>query len=92
MTTETPILTPAETAFVKRMAYHVQCGLSFEDAARAVIADDERLFAALCDRASASYVPTPDERGLSYTGPERPGDVIRREMARDVYRRLRPRP
>ncbi len=84
-----PTLTPAERVFIERMAHHVADGLSFEDAARAVIADDERLFAALCDRARPSYVPTPDERGLSYLGPERPGDVIRREMARDVYSRLR---
>lgn len=84
-----PELTPAEKTFVDRMAHHVAKGLSFDDAARAVIEDDQRIFAALCDRRSSHYVPTPDERGAAYTTGERPGDVIAREITRDVYTRLR---
>jgi hypothetical protein len=39
-------LTKSEIAFITRMAPHIEAGLSFEDAARAVLADDERLFLA----------------------------------------------
>jgi hypothetical protein len=84
-------LTPAERAFVDRMAHHVAKGLSFDAAARAVLTDDERLFAAFCDRSEAHYVPTPDERGSSYRTGERPGDLIRREMSRQVYARIKGR-
>lgn len=84
-----PELTPAEKAFVDRMAHHVAKGLSFDDAARAVIEDDQRIFAALCDRSTSHYVPTPDERGSSYRTGERPGDLIVREMSRQVYTTLR---
>lgn len=82
-------LTDAEKVFVARMAHHVEAGLSFDDAARAVIADDQRLFAAFCDRSHSQYAPTPDERGTSFSTPERPGDVIEHELAMAVYGRLR---
>lgn len=82
-------LTPAEKTFIERMASHAARGLSFEDAARAVIADDQRIFAAFCDRSASHYVPTPDGRGTSFTSGERPGDVIVREITREVYTRLR---
>lgn len=42
--------TPAESVFLARMAPHFAAGLSVEESARAVIADDERLFCALHDR------------------------------------------
>lgn len=82
-------LLPAELNFIKRMAFHVEKGLSFDDAARAVIADDERLFNAFCDRSAAHYVQTFDDRGTTWTNAERPGDVIRRELSRSVYRSIR---
>jgi O-glycosyl hydrolase len=43
---EQPALTPAELAFVKRMAPHVAAGMSFDQAAAAVLQDDERLWLA----------------------------------------------
>jgi hypothetical protein len=39
-------MTPAEKTFVNRMIPHVLAGKSFEDAARAVLADDERIWLA----------------------------------------------
>lgn len=69
-------LTAGAKVFVARMAHHVAAGLSFDDAARAVIADDQRILAALCDA----------------NGDDRPGDMIRRELARDTYERLKARP
>jgi hypothetical protein len=39
-------MTPAEKAFVNRMIPHVLAGKSLEDAARAVLADDERIWLA----------------------------------------------
>jgi hypothetical protein len=89
MTDKPASLTPSEAVFVARMAHHVARGLSFDDAARAVIADDQRIFAALCDRRSMSYVPTPDERGRAWDTGERPGNVIEREMAHAVWSRIR---
>ena len=41
-----PALTPAERAFIERMAPHVAAGKSLEEAARAVLADDTRLWLA----------------------------------------------
>ena len=81
--------TSAEIAFLRRMAFHAARGLSYEEAAKAVIADDERLFAAFADRRHATYVPTPDERGKAWDTGERPGDTITRELSRAVYDRLR---
>ena len=42
--------TEAESVFLERMAPHFAAGLSVEESARAVLADDERLFCALHDR------------------------------------------
>lgn len=39
-------LSKSEQIFVQRMAPHVMAGLSFEEAAKAVLADDERLWLA----------------------------------------------
>lgn len=39
-------MTQSEKAFVTRMIPHVLAGKSFDDAARAVLADDERLWLA----------------------------------------------
>lgn len=78
-------LTEAEKVFFTRMATHARKGLSYEEAARAVLADDARIFSALCDRQHTYFVPTADERGSDYTTPPRPGDLIVRELARLVY-------
>jgi len=41
-----PIFTADELAFIKRMAPHIERGASLEGAARAVLADDQRLWLA----------------------------------------------
>ena len=84
-----PELTPDELVFVERMALHIGRGLSFERAARAVLADDERLWKALCDRRTTYLVPTADERGKAYVPNVRSGDLIARRLAADVYARIR---
>lgn len=82
-------VTEAEMVFMARMLPHLLSGKSFEDAGRAVLADDERLFSALHDRRHSQYVPTADERGHSYDGRIGKGDVIVSELCRTVYERLR---
>ncbi len=82
---------PAEATFLRRMLHHAARGLTYEEAAKAVIADDERLFAAFCDKSHSTFVPTPDERGKAWSTGERPGDTITRELARTVYDRIRGR-
>ena len=81
--------TPGELVFLKRMAFHVCNGLSMDDAARAVIADDERIFSAIHDKRSSFYMPTADDRGRAFTTGERKGDLIASELARTVYRKCR---
>lgn len=85
----TPVMTDGEVVFVRRMLPHFMAGKSVEDAAAAVLADDERLFLALFDRSHSEFVPTADERGLSHTTRVGKGDVIATEMAGEVYRRIR---
>lgn len=88
-TTQTPqTLSQGEQVFALRMLPHIQAGMSFEDAARAVIEDDSRLFAALCDRRHFVYVPTADEQGRSYPTSVGVGDVLSGQMSRRVYRKL----
>lgn len=82
-------LSPAERTFALRMAPHLNAGKSFEDAARAALDDDVRILSAAFDRGRSVYVPTPDERGRTYHTGDRPGDVIARELAAAVYRRIR---
>jgi hypothetical protein len=79
---------PAELTFMQRMLPHFLAGKSVEEAARAVLDDDARIFEAFCDRRHSTYVPTPDERGRAYSTPEGRGDVIAREIAATVYARL----
>lgn len=82
-------LSNSEQVFALRMLPHLQSGMSFEDAARAVIEDDARIFAAFCERSCADYVSTPDERGTSYRTRVGTGDVIASEISRTVYETLR---
>lgn len=82
-------LTNAEKTFALRMLPHIVMGKSFEAAASAVLEDDERIFAALCERRHSHYVPTPDERGFSHTSNIGKGDVIASELSKTVYERLR---
>jgi len=82
-------LTADERTFIARMLPHFERGLSIEDCAKAVLEDDERIFAALCDRGSSAYAPTPDERGASHYSGERPGDMIARKLSADIYAALR---
>lgn len=82
-------LTSAEMVFAMRMALHIEKGSSLERAAQGVIEDDQRLFAALCQRGHSFFVPSADERGSSaYTG-ARQGDLIANHLAATVYRELR---
>ena len=82
-------MTKDELVFVKRMAFHVERGLSFDDAARAVIDDDQRIFAAFCDRGHSNYVSTFDERGKAHYTGERTGDVIVRQLSIETYEKVR---
>lgn len=81
-------LTGAELIFVQRMLPHFMAGKPVEECAKAVLADDERLYIALHQRRHSQFVPTYCERGRSYHTPEDKGDVIVSEMARAVYERL----
>lgn len=86
-------LSKAEQVFALRMLPHLNAGKSFEDAARAVLDDDERILAAFCDHRCSYFAPTADERGQSYETAVGKGDVIASELARTVYRQLQePRP
>ena len=82
-------MTEAELVFVKRMLPHFLAGKSAEECAKAVLADDERLYIALHQRRHSQFVPTYCERGRSYQTDEDKGDVIVSELARTVYERLR---
>lgn len=83
-------LSGAELVFVQRMLPHFMAGKSVEDAARAVLDDDVRLFTAFCDRASDTIVGSySDHTGTTYRGREGQGDVIASEITRTVYERLR---
>lgn len=46
-------MTPAEKTFLNRMVPHMMAGLSFEDAGRAVLADDERIWLAATEQTEA---------------------------------------
>ena len=85
----TATLTNDELTFAKRMLPHFLAGKSAVDAARAVLEDDARLFAAFCDRRHSYYVPTADERGASVSTLEGKGDVMAREITSRVYADLR---
>jgi hypothetical protein len=87
-------LAPDVLTFARRMLPHIERGLSFEDAARAVLDDDQRLFAALCDRRHSYSYRSHSSAGelASHDTGARPGDVIAAEMARAVYDRIRRSP
>lgn len=59
--------TEAESVFLARMAPHFAAGLSIEESAAAVIADDERLFCALHDRDTGPAIREALARDV-YTG------------------------
>lgn len=83
-------LTGAEMIFVQRMLPHFLAGKSVEDAARAVLDDDTRLFTAFCDRAHDTIVGSySDHTGRTCRTREGKGDVIASEICGEVYRRLR---
>ena len=82
-------LTKDELIFVQRMLPHFLAGKSVEDAAKAVVEDDERLFAALHDRSHSFFIPTADERGSSGRTRVGKGDAIASELSRAVYQRIR---
>lgn len=86
-------LTDAELVFVTRMLPHIFAGKSLEDAGRAVLDDDARIYTAFCDRATDQFVPGyNDHTGRSYRSEARQGDVIASELCRTVYERLMAKP
>lgn len=89
MSAQTAGLSAAELVFVKRMAVHVSNGMSINEAARAVIEDDERIFSAIHDKRSSFFMPTADDRGRAFTTGERKGDLIANDIARTVYDKCR---
>jgi len=82
-------LSKAEQVFALRMLPHLSAGKSFEDAARAVLDDDARIFAAFCDRRHGYIVPTADERGRPAETSLGQGDLIASEITQTVYEQLR---
>lgn len=83
-------LSSAELVFVQRMLPHFLAGKSVEQAARAVLDDDTRLFVAFCDRAHDTIVGSySDHTGKSSRTREGRGDVIASEITRTVYESLR---
>lgn len=83
-------LTAAELVFVQRMAPHFAAGKSVEEAARAVLDDDARLFESFCDRSHDVIVGSySDHTGKTVRTAKRPGDLIASEITRTVYERLR---
>lgn len=83
------MLTPAEQAFALRMVPHLERGLSFEDAARAVLEDDARLMAVtLASDAHLAIFPDSGPRAC-VSGSGRTGAEIRSNLAHTVYDRLR---
>ena len=69
-------LTKDERIFARRMAAHVEAGKSFEEAARAVLSDDERIWKTIC-----AYQYSSTRRGEQ-------GD-IQSELSNHVYRAIR---
>lgn len=82
-------LTQHEQIFALRMLPHLGAGLSFNDAARSVLDDDARIFAAFCERRHSYIVPTADERGRPAETSLGQGDLIVSEIARTVYEQIR---
>lgn len=82
-------LSGAELIFAQRMLPHFLAGKSVNDAARAVLEDDARIFEAFCDQRHSYHIPTADERGLSGLTREGKGDVIASNLTAEVYRRLK---
>ena len=87
-------MTQAELTFVHRMAPHVAAGLTLEDAARAVLADDARLLTALLeDRPTRAYGAQGDGDpvGTAYV-PTDAATGLRSALSAHVYSRLRAAP
>lgn len=82
-------LTQAEKTFFLRMAPHIESGMSFEAAGRAVLDDDMRLVDAAIATDHNLAIQTDDYALQCTTGAGQRGASIRSEMARTVYSRLR---
>lgn len=82
-----PDLSGAELIFVRRMLPHFLAGKSVEESAKAILADDIRLFSALLDQGHSYFV----DQGYGRSAPTREGkgDVIRARISQDVYEGLR---
>lgn len=88
--TEQTELSGAELIFVQRMLPHFMAGKSVEEAARAVLDDDARLFSAFCDRSYDVVVGSySDHTGKTVRTAPRQGDLIASEITSTVYARLR---
>lgn len=69
-------LTKDEQTFIARMVPHIEAGKSLEDAARAVLQDDERLYKTFC---GYEYSPARKEEQ----------NELRRTLSDQVYSTLR---
>lgn len=85
----TETLTKAEQTFALRMVPHIERGLSFEDAARAVLRDDARICEAALYSDAHLAIQTYDGAKPCSTGPGKRGAFIRSELSREVYEHLR---
>lgn len=82
-------MTAAEKTFALRMLPHMARGLSFAEAGRAVLDDDMRLMNAALTTDHNLSIQTHDGARPCSTGAGQRGEVIRSELARTVYSRLR---
>lgn len=86
-------MTPDELTFVRRMAPHVAAGLTIEAAARAVLADDQRLLSALMeDRPARATGAQGDGGPMTTWAPTDKAAGLRTALAHHVYNRLRAAP
>lgn len=86
-------MTQNELTFVRRMAHHVAAGLTIEAAARAVLADDQRLLSALMEDRPTRATGAQGDGGpmTTWTLTDR-ASGLRTALARHVYNRLRAAP
>lgn len=82
-------MTDAEKAFAFRMLPHIERGLGFEAAARAVLDDDMRLMNAALATDHNLSIQTDDYALSCTTGTGQRGAMIRKKLAARVYNRLR---
>lgn len=85
-------LTPGEIIFLRRMLPHFMAGKTVEQAAQAVLADDQRLFLALVENRTLKSYGAPGDGSAYLVTAEatETATTLKRELSRIVYERLRP--